>query len=313
MGTTNAELAGRVLDELEQIEPRFVMLHGEAELSRGLVRSDIDVAVAADPHSIAWSLADGLTPSGTVPIMLWPYDRNSLTVFLADPGGDGGVQLDLVRDPSGRGRYGFSTDALIERAEPGERWPRLHPEDELLYLIRKRQVKRNRDEVARLLGSVSADSRTSLSARASDAFSAPASTHLIEMLSTGRYVDPGGAAFDRRVRNVIANAGFYRARLGQAVGVWVSTTGTSASDLDDALQPLRDLLPSVVVRGPVRWRPEVGIDRLRARLLVTVDGDAADSRADVWVDGARPAAEVRAGIVEGMARIQRVRTGRSVT
>jgi hypothetical protein len=303
-------LAVRVLDQLGRVEPRFVVLHGESELSRGRARSDVDVAVAGNPQSIAWSLAEALAPSGMVPIMLWPYDRNSLTVFLADEADGGGVQLDLVCDPSGQGRYGFCTDALIDRAVPGERWPRLHPDDEMLYLVRKRQVKRDTDEVARLLGSVPADSTTTLIARAAEAFSQPGSDHLVDMLSTGRFTDPKGAAFDRRWRNIAANSGFYRARLRQAVGVWVSVSGTPASGIDETLEPMRGLLPSVVVGGPVRSRRHADLHRMRARLLVTADGDSADARADVTVDGSMSASALRSDIVAGMARVQRERAGR---
>lgn len=310
MGTTNAELAVRVLDQLGLVEPRFVVLHGEPELSRGVARSDVDIAVAGDPRSIAWSLAEVLALSGMVPIMLWPYDRNSLTVFLSDLTGDGGVQLDLVCDPSGRGRYGFCTDALIDRAVPGERWPCLNADDETLYLIRKRQVKRDTDEVARLLGSVSADSTPTLIARAREAFSPPASDHLAQMLSTGRFTDPEGAAFDRRFRNIVANSGFYRDRLRQTVGAWVSVSGAPAGRIDEALEPMRGLLPSVEVGGPLRWRRQADLHRMRARLLVTTDGESADPRADVTVDGSMSMSELRSGIVAGMARVQRERAGR---
>lgn len=301
MGTTSADLAIRVLDELERVEPSFVVLHGEADLSRGLATSDVDVAVVRDPHEVVADLVRPLAEADVAPIMLWPYDRNSLTIFWSDGDGNRGVQLDLVRDPAGRGRYGFRTDALIAGARRGERWPRLDDTDELLYLIRKRQVKRNESETARLLTSVSPQAEPALVARARQAFSEPAGTQIVEMIGSGAYVDPKGAAFDRRLRNVVSNLGFYRSRLTQLVGAWVSVTGASVAEIDRAVEPLRGLLPSVVVRDGVRTRVEAHAHRLRARLLVTADRDHVDHRADVKVDGSVSADELRRAIVGGLA------------
>ncbi len=302
MGTTSADLAARVLDELERVEPSFVVLHGEADLSRGLAASDIDVAVLRDPTEVVADLAGRLADDGVAPIMLWPYDRNSLTIFWSDRDGDRGVQLDLVADPTGQGRYGFRTGELIARSEPGERWPRLATADELLYLIRKRQVKRNETETVRLLGSVSVDAKPAFIQRATEAFSEHAGHQIVEMVSSGVYVDPKGAAFDRRARNVMSNPGFYGSRLKQAVGVWVSVGGATPEEIEAALAPLRGLLPSIVIRGGVRARIEAWPHQLRARLLVTADGDGLDRRADVAVDGSVSTAELRRAVVSGLSK-----------
>ncbi len=229
MGTTSADLAMRVLDELERVEPRFVVLHGEAALSRGEATSDVDVAIGRDPVDVVADLSELLAENGVAPIMLWPYDRNSLTIFWSDGDGDRGVQLDLVCDPEGQGRYGFRTGELIARAGRGERWPRLDAADELLYLIRKRQVKRNEAETVRLLSSMpDGDQAAASTGRGRPSPSRPPH-QIVEMISSGAYVDPKGAAFDRRLRNVVSNLGFYGSRLTQKVGAWVSVSGATVA------------------------------------------------------------------------------------
>ncbi len=301
MGTTSADLAQRVLDELERVEPAFVVLHGEDDLSNGRVASDVDVAVVRDPRAVVAAVSRPLADDGVAPIMLWPYDRNSLTIFWSDSDGDRGVQLDLVCDPLGQGRYGFRTGELIARAERGERWPRLDTEDELLYLIRKRQVKRNATETVRLLSSMPMEAKAALADRARQAFSESAGKQIVQMISSGAYVDPKGAAFDRRLRNVASNPGFYGTRLRQKVGAWVSVSGATLAEIDVALAPLRGLLPAIIVREGVRTRANARPHQLRARLLVTADHGRVDRRADVGVDGSVSPGELRRAVVAGLA------------
>lgn len=308
MATTGTSMGVRLLDALSALDSRTAVLHGEAEIAGGAIPSDIDTVVDAVPDQLIDRLLEQLETDGqsggeTDPsvILRWPYDRQSTTYFFADAGGNLGVQLDLVHDPDGAGRYGFKSGALLDRAEPGARWCRLHPDDEYLYVLRKRQVKRSEAEVARLLARIP-NEVPELVNRAHQAFRPEAATALETMLTTSRYTDPGGAAFDRRIRNVAANPDYYLRRAREAVGWWVAMPDVTPAVADEAVKPLVPLLPRVTVaaaggRGSVA---KAKVARKRAGLYITA-GTGADAGADAVIRGALDPADLRRQLVGAMA------------
>jgi hypothetical protein len=268
MGTYGAGVASGVLDCLSATGVEFTVLHREHEIATESVTSDIDIATSVEPDVVMSEMRTGLAGVDLRPVMRWPYDRNSVTYFLANSDASVGAQLDLVHDPTGRGRYGFRTPALIDRAVDGTRWSRLHPDDELLYLVRKRQVKRDEQATEQLLSEVPAAEVESLVQRARVAFRPGAAQALEEMLRTRVYTDPGSAAFDRRLRHVAATAAHSSRRLRERVGYWVAARGTDGSTMHRTLEPFRRLLPSVVVAeaGDILFRYN---HLVRPRLVVT--------------------------------------------
>jgi hypothetical protein len=282
MGTHGAGTAPVVLDCLATSGIDFVVLHREHDIADETVTSDLDVATSAEPDVVMRAMRPVLGDAGLRPIMRWPYDRNSVTYFIANSDGSAGAQLDMVHDPHGQGRYGFRTPALIDRAVDGVMWPRLHPQHELLYLIRKRQVKRDEDATAQLLAGVADRDVDDLVKRAQVAFSPRSARALETMLRSRRYADPGNSAFDRRVRHIAANATHSSRRLRERVGYWVAASGTDGPTIEAVVDPFRRLLPSVIVAESrdIRFRH---LHLVRPRLVVTT-GDSGRADAAVAFD-----------------------------
>ncbi len=300
MGTTGHAAAVYILDELAASAVRFAVLHRESEFAASGVDSDIDTIVDRDPDDVLRTLIPGLAGHGLRPIMRWPYDRNSVTFFLCDDSGAEGAQLDLVYDPEGVGRYGFRTAVLLDGAVAGERWPRLGDLDEQLYLLRKRQVKRDAGTVRQLVGDLGADDVGTLRERAAGAFSPRAAEALDAMLVSGDYRDPGSAAFDRKLWNMTANAPHYARRLRTRVGSWLSAPDADLDTVEEALVPFRGLLPMVDAISGRRSPLQLPLDRRRPRLIVSA-GDVGGGRPDGVIPGRLSATELRGEIVTVLA------------
>ncbi|MGH3614021.1 MAG: hypothetical protein ACRDRK_15805 [Pseudonocardia sp.] len=147
MPTTNALMAQALLDALEDTGVPYAVLHRESDAAAGLIESDIDVALGRPPLEVLPALMAALSHTGAGLALIWPYDVNSLNTFWLSRDCRSGVQLDLLCDPLGRGKYGLRTDAVLQHTERGERWMRLTPEVEQAYLVSKRWAKA---DVARL-------------------------------------------------------------------------------------------------------------------------------------------------------------------
>ncbi len=116
MATTDPRLALASLEGMRAAGVRFALLHGADRLSGGEV-SDVDLVVAEDPVSVVQRAAVSWQTRGLVPVVLWPYDiGGTATVFLATPDASEGVQLDLLHDPEGVGKYGVKSGALLASA-----------------------------------------------------------------------------------------------------------------------------------------------------------------------------------------------------
>ena len=63
----------------------------------------------------------------------------------------GGMQLDIMYDPAGHGRYGLRTDRLLRTATAGSRYLKLCPEGEVAYLLQKRLRKQDWTVLERLM------------------------------------------------------------------------------------------------------------------------------------------------------------------
>ena len=121
------------------------MLHGEGQIARGSVTSDVDLVVREPPRPVLRKAAPHFRQRGLHPVAVWRYDvGRTATIFLANATASDGVQLDLLSDPRGWGMDGIRSSCLLDESEAGERWPRTHPVHELLYVLRKRQRKRDR-------------------------------------------------------------------------------------------------------------------------------------------------------------------------
>jgi hypothetical protein len=117
-----------------------VVLHAAQKLEEGGI-SDVDVAVETDPIEIIKTVRPAWARSGLTPILIWPYDiGGTLTVFLASADGSEGVQLDMLFDREGMGKYGVRSQGLVDSAIVGP-IPVVNEPARLTYLWRKRVVK----------------------------------------------------------------------------------------------------------------------------------------------------------------------------
>lgn len=161
MPTTNPEMAHRALRGISEGGVRFVVLHGAEKLEEGGI-SDVDVAVATDPREVIRVSREAWASLGLHPILLWPYDiGGTLTVFLTTGDARDGVQLDMMFDRSGVGKYGVRSDALLQSAVDGP-IPTLEEPARLIYLWRKRSVKGQLDALPTLRSQASEVPRDAL-------------------------------------------------------------------------------------------------------------------------------------------------------
>lgn len=142
VGTTNTLLARRLLEEIEALGVAFSVLHNAEVIEQLGSISDVDILVNADPSEIIEKLTMTIDADELALVLRWRYDTGALTTFWMTPGLEDGVQLDLMHDPRGKGRYGVRTSTLHERHHQEDAWPpRLSERGSALYVFSKRLVK----------------------------------------------------------------------------------------------------------------------------------------------------------------------------
>jgi hypothetical protein len=287
VASTDIFAVQHVLGALQQSDMRWALVHGRRQSTQ--VVSDIDIAVA-DVGRRGWiALLDRLAERGLQPVLVWPYDVNSVSIFLGSRSLTQGVQLDILQDPRGGSKYGLRTDAALDHAELENGMPVLTDVDSWLYNVRKQSLKRQNSRLARLIADQPAPTEQ-LVARAAELFSSFACTQVVGLLhgksTRRRQVSPGHEAI-RAVR-----------RLRTAAGTWIHITDGSAALAED----IASRLGRFVVRSEaMRWPPggygvtalksaRLAVTRRRASTIVTFGPPC--SQADVRVDGSRPPDEV---------------------
>jgi hypothetical protein len=226
MATSDGVASAAVLDVLAGCGVRFALLHDEARIAAGSSRSDLDLVVDRDPRRILADHVPDLHRAGLYPIIVWPYDvAETATVFLARPDASSGVQLDLLCDPSGLGKYGVRSRVLLEQTGQGERWPVIRPEHQLLYLLRKRSHKGARDEVVELRRSLGDMQRTEILAEVGRLFSPPAAATVLRILDSGWDANGGHEGPPSSVRQGMR----WLRRLRSPIGFWAELVGRDSS------------------------------------------------------------------------------------
>lgn len=143
MPTTSRELATASLDVLYAANVRFAILHAADRLRAGPI-SDIDIVVDREPCRVLNRAAQGWRNRGLVPIVFNPYDiGGTAAVFLATPDATEGVQLDLLFDRRGVGRFGLRSNELVNEVSLVGDLPVVSHEASLVYQWLKRQWKRD--------------------------------------------------------------------------------------------------------------------------------------------------------------------------
>ncbi|MFZ0012861.1 MAG: hypothetical protein WAL25_01980 [Acidimicrobiia bacterium] len=149
MPTTSSDAALRALRGLAEAEVDYAVLHGADKLLSGGI-SDVDTVVGETPQSILRKARGPWEHHGLYPVVTWPYDIGGTeTVFLVDRSVAEGVQLDLLFDPRGLGKYGVRSAPLLATSG-GQSIPLISETAGLIYLWRKRTVKGNQDALDEL-------------------------------------------------------------------------------------------------------------------------------------------------------------------
>ena len=147
MPTTSGELARACMAGLRDAGAKFAVLHDYEELESDRI-SDVDIVVGQDPRTVIRATESMWRERGLLPIILWPYDiGGTATLFLATPDARDGVQLDMLHDPCGVGRYGVRSEILLQFVEERPISPVVDSAARLLYLWQKRTTKSQADRL----------------------------------------------------------------------------------------------------------------------------------------------------------------------
>lgn len=277
MGTNSPDRAREFLRELHGTGIRSALIHGEDMLEAGTLGSDLDLAFASSFGEALDAVELAASRASLTPIVCWAYDTNSTTVVLAELRADGrvdGVQVDLLVDPEGLGKYGVRTGPLVAASRPGRLYPRVAPLDEALYLARKAALKAQPERLVESRGAMNGFPEAEVSARSSTLLTG-------QSLATERGL---GHPIAWRVRRGVEEGrrAAYRIAvpLGPAVEVGSMVT---ASEVDRRLQ---GIAPSVAIangrvsarlasrRNTVTLLPsgsaDLGVDRAVERVLASM-------------------------------------------
>jgi hypothetical protein len=132
---------------LSKASVKFAVLHGYEQLETDRI-SDVDVVVGQDPRTVIRETEAYWREAGLVPIIIWPYDIGAtVAVFLTTRDARDGVQLDMLYDPDGIGRYGVRSESLLRFVEERPLAPVVDQAARLLYLWQKRTAKHQIDRL----------------------------------------------------------------------------------------------------------------------------------------------------------------------
>jgi hypothetical protein len=242
----------------------FAVLHGESDIATAA--SDVDIVGEMPAGDL---LRVGRRTGDYAAIMLWPYERSgSASLFLATPDLSAGAQIDVMYDPDGRGRLGLKSARLLEHTVAGTRFPTLEPAAQLVYLLRKRIVKGQADELDRLVG-VARRQRARITQIAA-AIGRPAALASIEAAIAGA-----------RPRNEVAvpfSARHLAKRILRPVGAWIHWDGPSRQEVAEEFDrrvgrilPHRGLgpLPASATERTLFWLRRIQPVRMRAGVFTT--------------------------------------------
>ena len=152
MATTSSDAALKAVVAIQGTGVRHAILHGEAELVRGDVHSDVDIVADRSVHEVVRSVAEHWEALGLYPVIVWPYDTGGTgSIFLTTLDARTGVQLDILHDPEARGRYGVRSDLMLSAAQAEGEFTTVAAPQRIAYLLAKRISKGEISEARRLI------------------------------------------------------------------------------------------------------------------------------------------------------------------
>lgn len=266
MATTDARLAMASLEAMRSAGVPFALLHGYERLQRGRV-SDLDIVVDEDPYLILLRVASQWASHGMVPVVLWPHDiGGSACVFLSTRDASEGVQLDLLYDQRGVGRYRLKSHALLAAADITQALPVVSHTASLIYQWQKRTVKRQTAQLQELTQLATTVEATALLAASEAITGSPtAARNMIEGRMT-RDAHRLSRPAERSIR--------LARRLMRPVGVWAHATeaavGAQLASRFSRFLVYAETQPSPsAARQPAWWATSIMPIRLRPGVFVS--------------------------------------------
>lgn len=310
MGTTSAAIASAALEALSDAGVRFAFLHAEEALAQGTKPTDLDLVVDREATAVVARSAQAFASRGLYPVMVWVQDvGGGACVFYASEAARKGVQLDLLFDRQGLGKYGLRSQAVLDTAVRGARWDRLHPTAELLYLVNKRHWKADRPRLGVLLDRTRALPVNKRRAMVQQVFAGPAATLLERLVHAP---DPLSVRRPSTPRQWMAELGRWVGRVRHPTGYWVDCNGDEAhAAAAELVRRFGRLLPYAITiprrvgrdAGATWWLRNVAPLRYRPGLVVSWSSSASAARADLCLQvGSRSPDEVSRQVVRAMCR-----------
>jgi len=292
MATTSPDAAFEAVVAIEEAEVRFAVLHGEGELAGRQVDSDIDLVADRPVHELVRASALHWANAGLYPVIVWPYDVGGTgSVFLTTEDARQGVQLDVLHDPPGRGRYGARSDRLLDAPIAGSRFATVAPGEQMAYLLTKRLGKGD-----------TAGARTLVeSATPTDIAFDVLRPDIADLVRS--FVENGTSprGWDRR-----PVPGHFIARLGRPAGGWVELRGEGSKDVaTELISRFARFLPHTRCIGSPHigtWATSVAPIRWRAGLVVSHGKRIGITpRPDISIDDSASVSEAAAITVSSLA------------
>lgn len=267
VGITSGELARQVIDAIVDEGLMFSILHRSADLQRGQVQSDVDLVIAEPAPTFVQKLGPRLKQLGLSPILEWTYDvGGTASVFLASENAEDGIQLDLLHDPLGVGRYGFRTNALLGEVQTVDGWPALGHGAEMVYLLRKRLVKRNEERASEHREALSRQGRLEIEELLKRLLAPAAARSVLRYIARDRATG---------VRALLPSVGELRRILSRMIhpnGAWIHVEGPFQPEVSEIIARLGRFVPYTargLARGPIWYFREVATVRWRAGIFIT--------------------------------------------
>jgi hypothetical protein len=284
LSTTDPEMPMVILDCMAAMGIEFVVLHDETRVAAGETTSDVDLVTTRTPAEILSATGHCLHGRNIHPIVSWRYDVDSSSVFFANETATEGAQLDLVHGGTGLGNYGLRAATILAESDQGDRWQRASEIHELLYSIRKRHVKGQREALDELLALAGELPLRELVEGCEELFS-PRASREMSLVLTGRDQNEGLVT---RNRHTWPNARRLASRVRHSVGFWVALKGADSARMASEInrrfarllpvsghgtlsRPIRNSIRSFKDLVGVRWRAGVYITHGRVPRLAAPD------------------------------------------
>jgi hypothetical protein len=267
LATTDPALAPLVLQGLSEAGVEFAILHDADKLLSGGAISDVDIVVAHPPARLVAAASSTFSKLGLHPIVVWPYDPGgSVTTFLVTGNAQSGIQVDMLYDPSGSGRYRVRSPSLLAGAQAGDGLREVRRVDQIVYLWIKRSAKQQAERLRDLAEAAATLDRREL---VDASISLTGDEHVASAILEGRPHPPDPSPVALRLARVVR-------RIARPVGFWAHWPAANRASAEEVSRRFA----SVLVRGasgvhpgpaaaPVWFAQDVAKVRYRPGLYVS--------------------------------------------